>query len=291
MFTIITDSSADLRPDFVAAQKDIHVIPMMYTIGSETYHDAPGQGLETPEFYRRLSEGENAVTTQINADTLVEIIRPLLAEEKDVLVMLLSSGLSGTYQNAVMAKRTLDAENLPGKVMVVDSLAASAGEALLVSLALQKREEGMDVEQTARWLEEIRPRIAQWFTVDDLHFLKRGGRCSPASAFFGTLISIKPVLHVDDEGKLIARDKVRRRSGALRGLVDRVESLIENPLDQTIFISNGNCPEEAEQVREMIHRRVGVPMDRFMMSSIGPTIGSHAGPGTIAVFFQAKNRG
>ena len=161
----------------------------------------------------------------------------------------------------------------------------------MVYLALQKRGEGMDVEQAARWLEDVRPRVAQWFTVDDLHFLKRGGRCSPAAAFFGTLISIKPVLHVNDEGRLIARDKVRRRSGALRGLVDRVEGLIENPKDQTIFISNAACPEEAEKVRDMIHQRVGVPLDRFMMSSIGPTIGCHAGPGTIAVFFLGKNRG
>jgi len=291
MFAIVTDSCSDLRPDYVAVQSDFVVVPMQYTIGAETYPDAPGQGLDAAAFYRRLSGGESASTAQINPDTLMEAYRPLLAKGKDVVSILLSSGLSGTFQSSMIAKETLDAEELPGKLYLVDSLSASAGEGLMVHLALQKRAEGMTAEQTAKWLEEIRPRVAQWFTVDDLHFLKRGGRCSPASAFFGTLISIKPVLHVDDNGKLIARDKVRRRSGALRGLVDRVESLIENPKKQTVFISNAACPEEGEKVRTLIHQRVGVPMDRFMMSSIGPTVGSHAGPGTIAVFFLGKNRG
>jgi len=291
MFAIVTDSCADLRPDYVAVQSDFVVVPMHYTIGTETYPDVPGQGLDAKEFYRRLSGGESASTAQINPDTLIGVYRPLLAKGKDVVSVLLSSGLSGTYQSSMLAKEMLDAENLPGKLYLVDSLSASAGEGLMVHLALQKRAEGLDAEQTAKWLEETRPRIAQWFTVDDLHFLKRGGRCSPAAAFFGTLISIKPVLHVDDNGKLIARDKVRRRSGALRGLVDRVESLIEDPKKQTVFISNAACPEEAEKVRALIHQRVGVPMDRFMMSSIGPTVGSHAGPGTIAVFFLGKNRG
>ena len=291
MFTVVTDSCADLRADYVAVQSDFHVVPMHYNVGSETYPDVPGQGLDPVEFYRRLSAGASSSTAQINTNVLLELYRPLLVAGKAVLSILLSSGLSGTYQSSVQAKKILDAENLPGKLFLVDSLAASAGEGLMVHLALQKRAEGMNAEQTAKWLAETRPRVAQWFTVDDLHFLKRGGRCSPASAFFGTLISIKPVLHVDDEGKLVARDKVRRRSGALRGLVDRVESLIEKPKDQTIFISNAACPEEAEKVRDMIHQRVGVPMDRFMMSSIGPTIGAHAGPGTIAVFFLGKNRG
>lgn len=291
MFAIVTDSCSDLRPDYVAVQSDFIVVPMQYTIGKETYPDAPGRGIEPAEFYRRLSAGESGSTAQISPDTLMEVYRPLLAAGKDVVSILLSSGLSGTYQSSLVAKEMLAAENLPGKLYPVDSLAASAGEGLMVHLALQKRAEGMNAEQTAKWLEENRMRVAQWFTVDDLHFLKRGGRCSPAAAFFGTLISIKPVLHVDDAGRLIARDKVRRRSGALRGLVDRVESLIENPRNQTVFISNAACPEEAEKVRVMIHQRLGVSMDRFMMSSIGPTIGSHAGPGTIAVFFLGKNRG
>ena len=291
MFTIVTDSCVDLRPDYLASQKDICVVPMHYTIGSETYPDVPGQGLEPSEFYRRMSAGESSATAQINTNTLIEVYRPLLAGGKDVLSILLSSGLSGTYQSSVLAKEALDAEGLPGKLMLVDSLSASAGEGLMVYLALQKRGEGMDVEQAARWLEDVRPRVAQWFTVDDLHFLKRGGRCSPAAAFFGTLISIKPVLHVNDEGRLIARDKVRRRSGALNGLADRVASLIENPEDQMVFISHADCQEEAEQVRALIHARAGVPMDHFMISYIGPTIGAHAGPGTIAVFFLGKNRG
>ncbi|MCL2545083.1 MAG: DegV family EDD domain-containing protein, partial [Clostridia bacterium] len=139
MFAIITDSCADLRPDYVAVQSDFVVVPMQYTIGAETYVDAPGQGLEAAEFYRRLSAGDRSSTAQINPDTLIEVYRPLLAQGKDVLSILLSSGLSGTYQSSVIAKEALDAENLPGKLYLVDSLAASAGEGLMVHLALQKR--------------------------------------------------------------------------------------------------------------------------------------------------------
>lgn len=291
MFTIFSDSGADLRPDFVETQKDFFVLPMSYTIGGETYTDVPGKGLSTAEFYRRLAAGENSVTAQVNVNLLCDTFRPLLREGKEVLYVAFSSALSGTYQSAVLAKKMLEEESLSGKLEIVDTVSASAGAAYCVYLAIEKREQGTSMEQTASWLRDNLQHVAQWFTVDDLDFLKRGGRCSPAAAFFGTLMSIKPVLHVDAGGRLIARDKVRGRQGALRGLVDHMQSVAIDPAKHKVFISNGACIEDAEQVRAMIHERLGVPMENFVMSDIGPVIGSHSGPGTVALFFWAKDRG
>ncbi len=291
MFTIFSDSGADLRRDFVETQKDFFVLPMSYTIGGETYTDVPGQGLDTAEFYRRLAAGENSVTAQVNVSLLCDAFRPLLREGKEVLYVAFSSALSGTYQSAMLAKQMLAEEFLEGKLEIVDSLSASAGAAYCVYLAVEKRAQGMSLEQTAGWLRENLQHVAQWFTVDDLDFLKRGGRCSPAAAFFGTLMSIKPVLHVDAEGRLVARDKVRGRQGALRGLVDRMQGLAVDPSEHKVFISNAACPEDAEQVRTLIHERLGVPMESFVMSDIGPVIGSHSGPGTVALFFWSRDRG
>jgi DegV family protein with EDD domain len=280
-----------LRPDFERQQKDFYVLRLTYTIGTETYADAPGQGLDSEIFYRRLTNGETSVTSQINVNTFCEAFRPLLKDGKSILYIAFSSALSGTCQSAMAAKEALSKEHLPGKLLVVDSLAASSGQAMVVYLALKKREEGMTVEQVAQWVQDNRQRVAQWFTVDDLNFLKRGGRCSPASAFFGTMMSIKPVLHVDAEGRLIARDKRRGRQGAVRGLVDHMERLAVDLQEHPVFISCAGCPREAEQLRAMIHERLSMPMDHFIMSDIGPVIGSHAGPGTVALFFWAKDRG
>lgn len=291
MLTIFTDSCADLRPDFIAAQQAFHVLSLSYTIGKEQHIDAPGQGLDTATFYRRLSDGETSVTSQVNVETFCNAFRPLLKEGKEILYIAFSSALSGTCQSAIMAQNMLKEEQLGGKLIVVDTLAASGGQGLCVYLALQKREQGMDVEAVAKWLEDSRQNIVHWFTVDDLQFLKRGGRCSPTAAFFGSLMNIKPVLHVSPEGKLIARDKVRGRNAALRGLVDRMENLAVNPKEQTIFISNAACEEDAHKLSEMIHERLGVPMDRFIISSVGPVVGSHSGPGTLALFFWGKDRG
>lgn len=291
MFTIFTDSCADLHPDFIAAQQEFYVLPLTYTIGGQQYVDAHGKGLDHETFYRRLAAGENSVTSQVNVGTLCDAFRPLLKEGKEILYLAFSSALSGTYQCAMMAKQMLDEEAPGGKLIVVDTLAASAGQGLLVSLALQRRAQGMDIETLAKWVEDSRQNIVHWFTVDDLQFLKRGGRCSPAAAFFGTLMNIKPVLHVSVEGKLIARDKARGRHGALRGLVDRMEALAVNPKEQTVYISNAACVADAEKLREMIHERLGVPMEQFVITDVGPVVGSHSGPGTLALFFWGKDRG
>ncbi len=291
MFTIFTDSCADLRPDFVDAQQRFGVLPLSYNIGDEQYLDAPGKGLDHDTFYRRLSAGETSATSQINVEAFCEAFRPRLKAGEEILYMAFSSALSGTCQSGMMAKQVLDDEGHPGKLTVVDTLSASAGLGLCVYLALQKRSQGWDMDTTAQWLADNLQHVVQWFTVDDLHFLKRGGRCSPAAAFFGSLMSIKPVLQVNAEGKLIARDKKHGRKAAMKGLVDRMEALAERPAENMVFISYAACQEDAEQVRDMIHQRLGVPMDQIMMSNIGPVVGAHAGPGTIALFFWGKERG
>ena len=279
-----------MRPDFVAAQEDFIVLPLSYTIGSETYFDAPGEGLSSHAFYDRLRGGETSITSQITTVTFTDTFRPLLEAGKDVLYIAFSSALSGTYQSGALAAQMLR-EEMPGaRVWVVDSLCASGGQALCVHEALRLRERGVDAQETAAWVEGNRQRIAQWFTVDDLNFLKAGGRCSPAAAFFGTLMSIKPVLHVSAEGKLVAREKVRGRLGAMRGLLKHMEELAVEPAAHRVFISHADCLLEVEQLRLMIHEQLHVPLDQFVISDVGPVIGTHAGPGVLALIFMGKPR-
>ncbi|MDR3051464.1 MAG: DegV family protein [Oscillospiraceae bacterium] len=290
IFAILTDSCADLRPDFVAEQQDFFVLPLSYTIGGETYLDSPGAGLDSKTFYARLRGGEVAITSQVNGHAFCEAARSFLSRGLDVLYVAFSSGLSGTYQSSLIAQEELKKEFPDRRFVAVDTLAASAGQAMLAYCAVDLRAQGKTLDETAAWLIENRLHVAHWFTVDDLNFLKRGGRCSPAAAFFGSMLSIKPVLHVDNEGHLIAREKVRGRAHALRGLLAQMEQLRQGPVDQRVFISNAACLDDAQALVQMIHDQIGVPLDKFIISDIGPVIGSHAGPGTLALFFFADHR-
>lgn len=292
MFTIITDSCADLLPSFTDAQKDFQVIPLTYDIEGMTYPDSPDGGIPSHEFYEKLRGGAMSKTSQINAALIHDTLLPFLKEGKQVLYIVFSSGLSGTYQSALIAEKTLKEEVPDAQVAMVDSLAASAGEGLLVAYALEMRDQGKSFEEVTKWVEDNKLRMAHWFTVDDLNFLKRGGRCSPAAAFFGSMLSIKPVLHVDNEGHLIAREKARGRKAALKGLVQHMEdSVVLTPDQSWVFISHADALQDAEYVSSLIQERFGLPKDRIVLSNIGPVIGSHAGPGTVALFFLAKDRG
>ncbi len=284
MFIIITDSGADMRLDFMRAQKDFIFLPMTYTIGDESYIDEPGKGLDSDAFYQRIGAGEVSVTAQITAHTLEECVRPLLKEGKAVVYLTLSSGLSGTYNSALIARNNLLEEMPDAQFEVVDSLAASAGQTMIVHKMLQMREQGKTLKETTAWLEENRLSMVHWVTVDDLNFLKRGGRCTPAAAFFGTMLSIKPLIFVDDAGKLIASEKVRGRMQALRAIADLITKVYDRSVEQQVFISNAACPEDAQEVAKMISERLNKPMNEFVFSDIGPVIGSHSGPGTLAVF-------
>jgi DegV family protein with EDD domain len=292
MYTIVTDSCCDLNPAILKDKEAVVVLPLSYTIGGEQSYDQPDTQEKSHVFYERLRAGEMSRTSQINPEAFVEAFRPLLADGKEVLYLAFSSGLSGTYNASCIAREMLLEEKLPGRLITVDTLAASAGQGLMVYYALRNRDSGMGMEENARWVEENRLRLAHWFTVDDLNFLKRGGRCSPAAAFFGGMMNIKPVLHVNNEGCLIAREKVRGRKNALKALVDHMEQLVVDVRQQDyIFISHGDCTADANLVADMVAQRFGIERERIIISPVGPVIGSHSGPGTMALFFMARDRG
>ena len=285
-FTIVTDSSADL-PAGLVQELGVEVIPLAFTIQGKTYRNYPDDREMDPKaFYQMLRSGEVATTSAANAFVFTSAVVPILQAGRDVLILAFSSGLSTTCQSAQLAAQELSEKYPERKVYVVDTLAASLGQGLLVWLAAQEKNEGRDIEEVREWVEENKLRLCHWFTVDDLHFLKRGGRISAATAVVGSMLSIKPVLHVDDEGHLINVGKARGRAASLTALVDKME---ETAIDvDTVFISHGDCLADAEKVKAMVEERFGT--QKGVINHIGPVIGAHAGPGTLALFFLGTQR-
>ena len=238
--------------------------------------------------YDKVRAGSMPTTSQLNPMDFKEAVGPILAGGEDVLYLAFSSGLSGTFNNARIAFAELAEEYPQRKALCVDTLGASMGEGLLVYLACQERDKGKSIEEVAQWVEENRLHLAHWFTVDDLNHLKRGGRVSGAAAFFGTMLSIKPVLHVDDEGHLIPMEKVRGRRQSLDALVEHMAKTGIDNAHQTIFISHGDCKDDVEYVAQQIRQRFGTA--DIYTNPIGPVIGAHSGPGTVALFFLAESR-
>ena len=285
-FTIVTDSSADL-PAGLVQELGVEVIPLAFTIQGKTYRNYPDDREMDPKaFYQMLRSGEVAPTSAANAFEFTSAVEPILQAGRDVLILAFSSGLSTTCQSAQLAAQELSEKYPERKVYVVDTLAASLGQGLLVWLAAQEKNEGRDIEEVREWVEENKLRLCHWFTVDDLHFLKRGGRISAATAVVGSMLSIKPVLHVDDEGHLINVGKARGRAASLTALVDKME---ETAIDvDTVFISHGDCLADAEKVKAMVEERFGT--QKVVINHIGPVIGAHSGPGTLALFFLGTQR-
>lgn len=286
-FVIITDSTTDLSREMID-ELDITVLPLTYIINGEEHDDKPVvTGKKIKNFYQMVRAGSKASTSQINQAQFDDVFTPYLEQGKDVLYIAFSSGLSGTYSQAVASA---DALNLKyaNKVVVVDSLCASLGEGLLVYYAATMRNSGKTINEIANWLEENKLHLCHWFTVDDLNHLKRGGRVSPTVAIIGTMLGIKPVLHVDNEGHLINVSKVRGRRQSLDALVDKTVSTITNPEEQVIFISHGDCIEDAEYVAGAIQKKLDIK--DIKINFIGPVIGAHSGPGTVAVFFLGTER-
>jgi len=284
-YVIITESTTDFAPEMIN-ELQLVVLPLQYRIGEDTYSDRVGGGLTQVEFYNRLRQGGTATTAQINPAVFEEEFEKVLAEGKDVLYIGFSSGLSGTYNSALIAKDVLLDKYPERKIICIDSLCASMGEGLYVWYAAKLRDEGKSIDQVAAWLEENKLNLCHWFTVDDLNHLKRGGRISPTVAFVGTLLGIKPVLHVDNAGHLINVSKVRGRKAALDALVSKFKETALRP-DQTVFISHGDCLEDAQYVAEQI-KALGTT--NVEISFIGPVIGAHSGPGTVALFFLGSER-
>ena len=259
-FVLMTDSCCDMTPQ-MAEELGLIVLPLSLELGGATYHNyLDGREIGFSDFYSRIRSGETATTSAISVGTFEEAMRPVLESGRDILCLSFSSALSTTYQSAVIAAGEMREAFPEAKVHVVDTLCASLGQG----------------------------RICHWFTVDDLNHLKRGGRVSAATALFGTMLSIKPVLHVDDQGRLIPVSKARGRRASLLALVDRMEETAVEPGKQTIFISHGDCLEDAEFVAGEIRRRFGT--EDIRINYVGPVIGNHSGPGTMALFFVGTER-
>ena len=288
-FVILTDSASDLKAE-TAEELGLEVLPLSLHIGPAVYRNyLDERELDTATFYRQLrEEGILPTTSAINTAEWAAAMEPHLQQGEDVLVLAFSSGLSATYQSAQIAAEDLAEQYPDRKIRVIDTLCASLGEGLLVYLAAKRRQAGASMEEVADYVLETRPHLWHWFTVDDLNHLRRGGRISGATALLGTLLGIKPILHVDDEGHLIPMGKVRGRRASIAALVDQMEKSAINPASQEIFISHGDCLSDAELLAEMIRNRLGV--QSIYINYVGPVIGAHSGPGTLALFFVGDAR-
>lgn len=287
-FAIITDSAADLNQQMVE-ELDVTVLPLHFLIQGKEHEDWPDRRAMHPKkLYDLLRQGEPAKTSAVNTQDYVNAMIPLLDAGRDILVLAFSSGLSATCQSAQIAAEELRGKYPERTICVVDTLCASLGQGLLVWHASKLRAEGKTMEEVRDWVEAHKNKIAHWFTVNDLHHLKRGGRISAATALVGTMLSIKPVLHVDDKGHLVSMSKARGRAAALKALVDKMEETVIDPVNQPIFIGHGDCEEDANKVAAMIKKRFGAEVK--VISYVGPVTGCHAGPGVIALFFMGREK-
>lgn len=283
-YVIITDSGADLSPA-IAAALGVTVVPLVLQNGEETSFD----GTIAPKaFYDLLREKAVITTSAVNMDRFMEAFRAPLAEGKDVLYIGFSSGLSATYMAGKNAAEELRAEFPDRKIYAVDSLCASLGQGLLVAHAAKKRDGGATIEEVVTFLEENRLHLAHWFTVDDLFFLKRGGRVNAATAVLGTMLAIKPLMHVDNEGHLTRVSTVRGRRASVDAIFDKIAATAIAPEGQLYYICHGDCLDDAEYLAGKI--RAAYPDAEVMIDYTGTVIGSHSGPGTLALFFLATER-
>lgn len=287
-YRIFTDSTTDL-PASLADELELTVLPLSFTIDGKTYKNyLDGREMTARTFYDHIRAGAMPTTSQVNPDAFVEAFTPVLKAGEDILYLAFSSGLSGTCQSAKIAADQLKDEFPQRKIVVVDTLCASLGEGLFVYYCAKKKQDGATLDEVAAWAEANKLHLCHWFTVDDLHHLKRGGRVSAAAAVLGTMLNIKPVLHVDNAGHLIPVSKVRGRRQSIDALMGKMAELAVSPEKQVIFISHSDCLEEAKglgaRIREKLH------VKDVVINDIGPVIGSHTGCGTIALFFMGKER-
>jgi DegV family protein with EDD domain len=287
-FAILTEATCDL-PATRIEEMGIISLPMDARVGNtEFHHYLDFREMTTETFYQRLRAGEVGSTSAVSLGTWLDAIEACFAKEQDVLVVAFSSGLSGGCDNARMAAQELAEKYPQRKAVVVDTLAACTGQGIFLILAADMRTAGKSLEETAAYLEAEKLHVCHWFTVDDLGHLHRGGRVSKTTAVVGQALGIKPVLHVDDEGHLIAVSKARGRKNAIKELAIRLAETIVHPEEQEIFISHGSAPEDAETLAKEIQSRVQVK--KITICEIGPIIGMHSGPGTLALFFRGTKR-
>ncbi|MBR4734298.1 MAG: DegV family protein [Lachnospiraceae bacterium] len=287
MFYIVTDSTADLPKEFLE-ENHVGCISLSYILDGVTY--GQGKELDPKEFFDMMRNGKMPTTSQINPQEGYAFLSELAKKEKEILVLPLSSGISGTYNSMKIAADDVMSDFPDCRIIVMDTTCASLGEGLMVYRAVKLRDQGFSMDETYEWLEEHRLQFVHVFTVDDLFHLFRGGRVSRTAAVVGTLAGIKPMLHVNDEGKLINIDKIRGRKKALHAMVDYMEKKRKNydHFDDVVMISHGDCLEDAEYVRDLIKERFGIR--NFVINSLGPVIGTHTGPGLVALFFMGESR-
>ena len=286
-YLITTDNMADLPEEYLK-EKQLLTMSLTYLLNGQTYNAE--NSLPYQEFYKKMREGCMPTTSQINPQEAKEKLTEFLKINKNIIHIAFSGGLSGTFNSVRLAAQELMEERPDCKITVIDSLAASMGEGLLIYKALEQQEAGLSYEEMVEWIESNKLHVCHYFTVDDLFHLYRGGRVSKAAAVLGTMINLKPVLHVDDEGHLIPLSKVRGRKKSLNALVDGMEKQMGSWREKNdiIFLSHGDCYEDALYVQEQIKKRFGI--EKFMISPVGPTIGAHSGPGTVALFFMGEAR-
>lgn len=287
MYWIVTDSGIDMPQEWIGVQEKLRVVPLAYVLDDVT-HVPDGTEESTRAFYDQLREGKLPTTTQVTPAVWEEHLRPILEGGEDVLLIAFSSGLSGTCQAARLAADDLREEYPERTVHVVDSLCASAGQGLLLHYVLQNRADGMSLAENARWAEENVQNVIHWFTVNDLMHLSRGGRVSKTSAIIGTLAHIKPVMHVDENGKLAVYGKVPGRKRAISALAEHICQDIVEPEGQLILISHGDCADEAGMLADRL--RAALPGCEVRLTYVGSVIGAHTGPGVVAVFCMGRTR-
>lgn len=284
-YTLASDATLDLPVELVE-KYDIAVVPMAFTLDEkEILHYPDERNMTTEAFYEALKQGKKSVTSQINPANYVEFFTPLLEKGEDILYVCFTSGLSGTYQSALIAKEMLEEDFPERTIHVVDSLCASAGQGYFVYLAAIKKEEGMPLDELKNWVVANRNRVAHWFTVDDLFHLQRGGRLSFAEAMLGSALKIKPIISVDDEGKLYVENKVRGNKKSVEYMIAKINDTMDDE-EHTVFIGHGDAEERALELKEKLQEKTKA--ENIQITKIGPIIGTHTGPGMLAVLFMKK---
>ena len=288
-YVIMTDSCCDLSAAEVA-ESGLIVVPLTFTMDGKTYRDTPEhEDMSLAEFYQKLRKGAQCTTAAVNVGGFLDAMRAVLQSGKDILCVNFSSALSTTYQSAAIAAEELRQEFPDSRIIVIDSLAASRGQGMLVWYAAKKKAEGKSIDEAADWVREMAPHQDHWFTVADLNHLRRGGRLNATSAIVGTVLAIKPIMHTDAEGKLTPVSKVRGMRAALDGLVNKMDELGIRPLeDQTVFICHADAQDSVDYVVSLLKKRFGIKDVRAEF--IGPVIGSHTGAGTLGLFFFGSER-
>lgn len=284
-YVLVSDATLDLPLDLLN-RFGIEVVPMAFTLdGEEILHYPDERNMTNEEFYQALKDGKMSSTSQINPMTYVDFMKPILEDGKDILYICFTSGLSGTYQSALVAKEMLLEDYPERKIEVVDSLCASAGQGYFVYLAALEKEKGLSLEELKTWALTYRSRIAHWFTVDDLFHLQRGGRLSFAEAMLGSALKIKPIISVDEKGALYTENKVRGNKKAMDYMIQKMKDTMDET-QTTIFVAHGDAEERANDFKDRILEQT--PAKEIIITKIGPIIGSHTGPGMLAILFLEK---